>query len=101
MSNVIAQALLAKRMGQKSVITATSAGNHGVAAAAVCAKYSLDCTIFIGTRDIQRNPSSVQRMKLLGAQVLLSASLVKLSTHSPKVILYSIELKKLCFQTIV
>ncbi|CAH1448322.1 unnamed protein product [Lactuca virosa] len=69
MSNVIAQALLAKRMGQKSVITATSAGNHGVAAAAVCAKYSLDCTIFIGTRDIQRNPSSVQRMKLLGAQV--------------------------------
>ncbi|KAL4563090.1 hypothetical protein LXL04_027122 [Taraxacum kok-saghyz] len=69
MSNVIAQAILAKRMGQKSVITATCAGNHGVAAAAVCAKYSLDCTIFIGTRDMERKPSNVQRMKLLGAQV--------------------------------
>ncbi|KAL4563089.1 hypothetical protein LXL04_027121 [Taraxacum kok-saghyz] len=71
MSNAIAQALLAKRMSQKSIITATSAGNHGVAAAAVCAKYSLDCTIFIGTKDMDRKPSNVQRMEMLGAQVKL------------------------------
>ena len=69
MNNVIAQALLAKRMGRKSVITATSAGHHGVATAAVCAKFSLDCTILVGTRDAQRKPSNLQLMKLLGAKV--------------------------------
>ncbi|KAI3741059.1 hypothetical protein L1987_58726 [Smallanthus sonchifolius] len=69
MNNVIAQAILAKRMGRKRVITATSAGHHGVAAAAVCAKFSLDCTVFIGTKDMLRKPSNVQLMELLGAQV--------------------------------
>ncbi|KAI3680562.1 hypothetical protein L6452_35335 [Arctium lappa] len=71
MNNVIAQAILAKRMGRKSVITATSAGHHGVATAAVCAKLSLECTIFVGTRDMQRKPSNLQLMKLLGAKVKL------------------------------
>ncbi|KAJ9566183.1 hypothetical protein OSB04_002149 [Centaurea solstitialis] len=71
MNNVIAQAILAKRMGQKSIITATSAGHHGVATAAVCAKFSLDCTILIGTKDAQRKPSNLQLMKLLGAKVKL------------------------------
>ncbi|KAD0527120.1 hypothetical protein R6Q59_016599 [Mikania micrantha] len=69
MNNVIAQAILAKRMGRKSVITATSAGHHGVAVAAVCAKFSLDCTVVIGTKDMQRKPSNVQLMELFGAQV--------------------------------
>ncbi|XP_076959422.1 tryptophan synthase beta chain 1-like isoform X2 [Bidens hawaiensis] len=69
MNNVVAQAILAKRMGRKSVITATSAGHHGVAAAAVCAKFSLDCTVYIGTKDMLRKPSNVQLMELLGAQV--------------------------------
>ncbi|XP_024988534.1 tryptophan synthase beta chain 1-like [Cynara cardunculus var. scolymus] len=71
MNNVIAQAILAKRMGRKSVITATSADRHGVATAAVCAKFSLDCTIFMGTRDMRRKPSNLQLMKLLGARVKL------------------------------
>ncbi|KAI3680560.1 hypothetical protein L6452_35333 [Arctium lappa] len=71
MNNVIAQAILAKLMGRKSVITATSAGHHGVATAAVCAKLSLECTIFVGTRDMQRKPSNLQLMKLLGAKVKL------------------------------
>nr|XP_043619230.1 tryptophan synthase beta chain 1-like [Erigeron canadensis] len=69
MNNVVAQALLAKRMGRKRVITATSAGHHGVAVAAVCAKFSLDCTVFIGTNDMMQKPSHVQLMELLGAQV--------------------------------
>ncbi|KAL9999761.1 putative tryptophan synthase [Helianthus debilis subsp. tardiflorus] len=69
MNNVVAQAILAKRMGRKSIITATSAGHHGVAVAAVCAKFSLDCTVFVGTKDILRKPSNVQLMELLGAQV--------------------------------
>ncbi|GKF03957.1 tryptophan synthase beta chain 1-like protein, partial [Tanacetum coccineum] len=68
MSNVIAQAILAKRMGLKSIITATSTGHHGVAAAAVCARFSLDCTVYIGTKDMVQKPSTVQQMELLGAQ---------------------------------
>lgn len=70
MTNVVAQAILAKRMGRKSIITATSAGHHGVAVAAVCAKFSLDCTVYVGTKDMARKPSNVQHMELLGAQVL-------------------------------
>ncbi|XP_071699942.1 tryptophan synthase beta chain 1-like [Rutidosis leptorrhynchoides] len=69
MNNVVAQVLLAKHMGKQSVVTVTSAGHHGVAAAAVCAKYSLDCIIFISTNDMLRKPSNVQLMELLGAQV--------------------------------
>ncbi|GJX47984.1 tryptophan synthase beta chain 1-like protein [Tanacetum coccineum] len=69
MNNVVAQAILAKRMGRKNVITATSAGHHGIAAAAVCAKFSLDCTVFMGTKDMLQKTSNVQIMKLLGAQV--------------------------------
>ncbi|XP_076941966.1 tryptophan synthase beta chain 1-like [Bidens hawaiensis] len=69
MNNVVAQAILAKRMGRKTVITATSTGHHGVATAAVCAKFSLDCTVYIGTKDMLRKPSNVQLMELLGAQV--------------------------------
>lgn len=68
-NNAIAQAMIAKRMGKKSIVAATGAGQHGVATAAACAKLSLDCTIFMGTKDIDKQSSNVVLMELLGAQV--------------------------------
>ncbi|PSS10352.1 Tryptophan synthase beta chain 2 like [Actinidia chinensis var. chinensis] len=68
-NNAIAQVMLARRMGRKSVVAATGAGQHGVATAAACAKLSLECTIFMGSRDMERQPSNVVLMNLLGAQV--------------------------------
>ncbi|KAK8973614.1 hypothetical protein V6N11_044587 [Hibiscus sabdariffa] len=68
-NNAIAQAMIAKRMGRKSVVAATGAGQHGVATAAACAKLSLDCTIFMGATDMEEQASNVLLMKLLGAQV--------------------------------
>lgn len=70
-NNAIAQAMLAKRIGRKSVVAATGAGQHGVSTAAACAKLSLECTIFMGTTDIERQYSNVLLMKNLGAQVVL------------------------------
>ncbi|KAL3519506.1 hypothetical protein ACH5RR_017655 [Cinchona calisaya] len=68
-NNAIAQAMLAKRIGRKSIVAATGAGQHGVATAAACAKLSLECTIFMGCIDIERQSSNVLHMKNLGAQV--------------------------------
>ncbi|XP_010665530.1 tryptophan synthase beta chain 1 isoform X2 [Beta vulgaris subsp. vulgaris] len=68
-NNALGQAMLAKRMGRMSIVTATGAGQHGVATAAVCAKLGLSCIVFMGNLDIQRQPSNVRLMKLLGAQV--------------------------------
>ncbi|KAK9155811.1 hypothetical protein Sjap_003291 [Stephania japonica] len=68
-NNAIAQAMLAKRMGRTSIVAATGAGQHGVATAAACAKLALDCTIFMGTQDMQKQSFNVSQMKLLGAQV--------------------------------
>ncbi|CAL5408403.1 unnamed protein product [Camellia sinensis] len=68
-NNAIAQAMLAKRMGRKSIVAATGAGQHGVATAAACAKLSLECTIFMGSLDMERQSSNVLLMNLLGAQV--------------------------------
>ncbi|KAL2931507.1 Tryptophan synthase beta chain 2 chloroplastic [Bienertia sinuspersici] len=68
-NNALAQAMLAKRMGRMSIVTATGAGQHGVATAAVCAKLGLSCTICMGSLDIQRQPSNVGIMELLGAQI--------------------------------
>lgn len=62
-------------MGRKIIVTATGAGEHGVATAAACAKLGLDCTIFMGNKDMERQPSNVFLMKHLGAQVLLETSL--------------------------
>lgn len=69
MNNAIAQAMIARRMGRTSVVAATGAGQHGVATAASCAKLSLECTIFMGSKDIEKQFSNVVLMKLLGAQV--------------------------------
>lgn len=69
MNNALAQAMIARRMGKTSVVAATGAGQHGVATAAACAKLSLECTVFMGTKDIEKQSSNVLLMKLLGAQV--------------------------------
>uniref|UniRef100_A0A2N9ITW1 Tryptophan synthase n=1 Tax=Fagus sylvatica TaxID=28930 RepID=A0A2N9ITW1_FAGSY len=68
-NNAIAQAMLAKRLGRKCVVAATGAGQHGVATAAACAKLSLQCTIFMGTKDMEKQSSNLLLMKLLGAEV--------------------------------
>ncbi|XP_018728173.2 tryptophan synthase beta chain 1 isoform X1 [Eucalyptus grandis] len=69
MNNAIAQAMIAKRMDRQRVVAATGAGQHGVATAAACAKLSLDCTIFMGSEDMEKQASNVFLIKLLGAQV--------------------------------
>lgn len=69
-NNVIAQGLLAKKMGKTKVIAETGAGQHGVATATIAALMGLECTIFMGEKDIQRQELNVFRMKLLGAKVV-------------------------------
>ncbi|MBY6035699.1 tryptophan synthase subunit beta [Fictibacillus nanhaiensis] len=69
-NNAIGQALLAVRMGKKKIIAETGAGQHGVAAATVAAKYGLSCKVYMGKEDIRRQALNVFRMKLLGAQVI-------------------------------
>lgn len=68
-NNAIGQALLAKKIGKKRIIAETGAGQHGVATATACALLGLDCIIYMGSVDIERQKPNVQRMKLLGAEV--------------------------------
>lgn len=68
-NNTIGQALLASFLGKKRVIAETGAGQHGVATATVCARLGLECHVFMGAEDVQRQSLNVFRMKLLGAQV--------------------------------
>ncbi|CAO2842591.1 unnamed protein product [Amaranthus hypochondriacus] len=68
-NNALAQAMLAKRMGRTTIVTPTGSGQNGVATAAVCAKLGLSCTILMGSLDMERQPSNVHLIKLLGAQV--------------------------------
>lgn len=69
-NNTVGQCLLAKMMGKKSVIAETGAGQHGVATATTAALFDLDCKVFMGVEDIRRQAPNVQRMKLLGAEVV-------------------------------
>ena len=69
-NNCIGQILLAKRMGKKRIIAETGAGMHGVATATVAARFGLQCVIYMGSTDIDRQQANVFRMKLLGAEVL-------------------------------
>lgn len=69
-NNTIGQALLAKRMGKTRIIAETGAGQHGVASATVAARLGLECIVFMGSEDIQRQAPNVFRMKLLGAEVV-------------------------------
>jgi tryptophan synthase beta chain len=68
-NNALGQALLARRMGKRRIIAETGAGQHGVATAAVCAKFGFDCVIYMGAVDMERQALNVFRMRLLGAEV--------------------------------
>lgn len=68
-NNTVGQVLLAKKMGKKRIIAETGAGQHGVATATVAARHGLECIIFMGEEDIERQALNVYRMKLLGAEV--------------------------------
>ncbi|HMD59984.1 MAG TPA: pyridoxal-phosphate dependent enzyme, partial [Opitutaceae bacterium] len=68
-NNAIGQALLARRMGKKRIIAETGAGQHGVATAAVCAKFGLECVVYMGAVDMERQALNVFRMRLMGADV--------------------------------
>ena len=69
-NNVIGQAMLARRMGKPRVIAETGAGQHGVATATICARYGLECVVYMGSEDVKRQSPNVYRMKLLGATVV-------------------------------
>ena len=69
-NNVIGQALLAKRMGKPRIIAETGAGQHGVATATICARFGLECVVYMGAEDVKRQSPNVFRMKLLGATVV-------------------------------
>lgn len=68
-NNALGQVLLAKRMGKKRIIAETGAGQHGVATATVCARFGLECVIYMGIQDMERQKLNVFRMRLLGATV--------------------------------
>jgi tryptophan synthase beta chain len=69
-NNTVGQALLARHMGKKRVIAETGAGQHGVASATVAARYGMECVVYMGSEDVERQASNVYRMKLLGATVV-------------------------------
>jgi len=68
-NNALGQGLLAKRMGKTRIIAETGAGQHGVATAAICAKLGLECVVYMGTDDMERQKPNVFRMRLMGAEV--------------------------------
>ncbi len=68
-NNALAQALLARRMGKRRIIAETGAGQHGVATAAACAKFGLECVVYMGAHDMERQALNVFRMRLMGAEV--------------------------------
>jgi len=69
LNNVLGQILLARKMGKKRIIAETGAGMHGVATATMCANFGLDCVVYMGAVDVERQKPNVFRMKLLGAEV--------------------------------
>ena len=69
-NNTIGQVLLARRMGKERIIAETGAGQHGVATATICARYGMECVVYMGEEDMRRQQLNVYRMRLLGAQVV-------------------------------
>ncbi len=69
-NNCIGQALIARKLGRKRIIAETGAGQHGVATATVCALFGLDCVVYMGAKDMERQKPNVFRMKLLGAEIV-------------------------------
>jgi len=68
-NNAVGQALLAVRLGKRRIVAETGAGQHGVATATVCARFGLDCVVYMGSEDMRRQAPNVERMGLLGAEV--------------------------------
>ena len=68
-NNALGQALIARRLGKQRIVAETGAGQHGVAAATVCARFGLDCVVYMGSEDMARQAPNVERMRLLGAKV--------------------------------
>jgi tryptophan synthase beta chain len=69
LNNALGQAVLARRLGKHRIVAETGAGQHGVATATVCAKFGLECVVYMGSEDMRRQAPNVERMKLLGAEV--------------------------------
>jgi tryptophan synthase beta chain len=68
-NNALGQALVARRLGKERIVAETGAGQHGVAAATVCARFGLECVVYMGSEDMERQKPNVERMHLLGAEV--------------------------------
>jgi len=69
LNNALGQAVLARRLGKQRIVAETGAGQHGVATATVCARFGLDCVVYMGSEDMRRQKPNVERMNLLGAEV--------------------------------
>ena len=69
-NNVLGQILVARRMGKRRIIAETGAGQHGVATATLCARFGLDCVVYMGAVDVERQKPNVFRMRLLGAEIV-------------------------------
>ncbi|HKH33906.1 MAG TPA: pyridoxal-phosphate dependent enzyme, partial [Beijerinckiaceae bacterium] len=69
-NNVLGQILVARRMGKRRIIAETGAGQHGVATATLCARFGLDCVVYMGAVDVERQKPNAFRMKMLGAEVI-------------------------------
>src|ERR687887_2234049 len=69
LNNALGQAVLARRLGKRRIVAETGAGQHGVAAATVCARFGFECVVYMGSEDMRRQQPNVERMQLLGAEV--------------------------------
>jgi tryptophan synthase beta chain len=69
LNNALGQAVLARRLGKRRIVAETGAGQHGVASATVCARFGLECVVYMGEEDMRRQRPNVERMRLLGAEV--------------------------------
>jgi tryptophan synthase beta chain len=69
LNNALGQAVIARRLGKRRIIAETGAGQHGVATATVCARFGVECVVYMGSEDIRRQAPNVERMRLLGAEV--------------------------------
>jgi tryptophan synthase beta chain len=70
LNNALGQAVLARRLGKQRIVAETGAGQHGVAAATVCARFGFECVVYMGSEDMRRQKPNVERMRLLGAEVV-------------------------------
>ena len=69
LNNALGQAMLARRLGKQRIVAETGAGQHGVATATVCARFGIECVVYMGVEDMRRQRPNVERMGLLGAEV--------------------------------